>query len=123
MKKLLLALWAVCLAGGITAAELKDMDAEPPAECSLPAESAPIVKKDGEHSSSAEKKQTVAEQKKAFKARQKRIKKLVKQYKKAKTAEDKASIKAKLAEEVSAGVDAGTCLCKGPHRRRTRKFG
>ena len=69
MKKLLLALWAVCLAGGITAAELKDMDAEPPAECSLPAESAPIVKKDGEHSSSAEKKQTVAEQKKAFKAR------------------------------------------------------
>ena len=47
MKKLLLALWAVCLAGGITAAELKDMDAEPPAECSLPAESAPIVKKDG----------------------------------------------------------------------------
>ena len=112
MKKLLLTLWAVCLAGGITAAEFKDIEVEPPAECSLPAESAPIVKKDGGHLSSAEKKQTVAEQKKAFKARQKRIKKLVKQYKKAKTAEDKASIKAKLAEEVSAGVDAGLAYVK-----------
>lgn len=112
MKKLLLALLAVCLSGGITAAELKDMDAEPPAECSLPAESAPIVKKDGGEPVLAEKKQTVTEQKKAFKARQKRIKKLVKQYKKAKTAEDKASIKAKLAEEVSAGVDAGLAYVK-----------
>ena len=62
MKKLLLALLSVCLSGVITAAELKDMDVEPPAECSLPAESAPIVKKDSGEPALAEKKQTVAEQ-------------------------------------------------------------
>ena len=111
MKRLLFVLLSVCLAGGITAAELKDTDAGTPAECSLPAESAPAVKKTDEKPAPTEQKQTPAEQKKAFKARQKRIRKLVKQYKKAKEA-DKPAIKAKLAEEVSDGVDAGIAYVK-----------
>lgn len=111
MKRLLFVLLSVCLAGGITAAELKDTDAGTPAECSLPTESAPAVKKTDEKPAPTEQKQTPAEQKKAFKARQKRIRKLVKQYKKAKEA-DKPAIKAKLAEEVSAGVDAGLAYVK-----------
>ena len=111
MKRFLFVLLAFCLVGSVTAAELKDTDAGTPAECSLPAESASVAKPEEKAPAPAKQKQTAAEQKKAFKARQKRIKKLVKQYKKAKES-DKAAIKTKLAEEVSAGVDAGLAYVK-----------
>ncbi len=56
-------------------------------------------------------KQTPAEEKKAFKNRQKRIKKLVKQYRKASQSE-KPAIKAEIAEVVSQSVDAGVAHVK-----------
>ena len=56
-------------------------------------------------------KQTPAEEKKAFKNRQKRIKKLVKQYRKASQSE-KPAIKAEIAEVVSQSVDAGVAYVK-----------
>ncbi len=52
-----------------------------------------------------------AEQKKALKARQKQVKKLIKQYRKASEAE-KPAIKAQLAEVVSASVDANLAYAK-----------
>lgn len=56
-------------------------------------------------------KQTVAEEKSAFRARQKKIKKLVKQYKKA-SEEQKPAIKAELSQVVSQSVDAAVLYVK-----------
>ncbi len=85
-----------------------EQEAAPAAVCNLPKD-APAVT-----AGSAVQTQptlTPAEQKKAFKARRKQIKKLVKAYRKA-SAEEKPAIKAQLEKLVSDSVDAGMVYVK-----------
>lgn len=107
MKKIMLSLFAFCLCSAGFAAQPADTAASDPVNKEETAAApvtpaAPQAKKDN---------LTTAEQKKAFKARQKRIKKLVKQYRKASEAE-KPAIKAQLSEVVSQSVDAGMAYVK-----------
>ncbi len=104
MKKILLLILLVALFVPAFA-ETDLVEVGEPAECNLPVET--VAKK----TAPEQKILTPAEQKKQFKARRKLIKKLVKAYRKAPEAE-KPAIKAKLAEVVSQGVDAGLAYVK-----------
>lgn len=104
MKNAFLAVVLLGLTGTLFAQELKEVDGVAPAECSLPADSAPKAQP------SAEAPQVVFESrrqaKKAFKKRRKQIRKLVKKYRKA-SAQEKPAIKAQLYAVVSEGMDKG----------------
>ena len=88
MKKIYIVLTAVLLAG-------MALQAQQPQEQRAPQGRLPVYM------------QPDKEQRKAFKQRGKQIRRLVKQYRKAKSSEEKAAIKEQLAQLVSQATDAG----------------
>ena len=103
MKKIILPL---LLCGVCSAAFAADKTAE----ATQPADAQAAVQLEQPNPSKTPKR-TPAEQKKAFEARRKLVKKLVKQYRKA-SDEQKPAIKARLAEVVSESVDANLAYVK-----------
>ncbi len=105
MKNAFLAVVLLGFTGGLFAQELKEADGAAPAECSLPADSAPKAQTPAEAAPQAVF-ESRRQAKKAFKKRRKQIRKLVKKYRKA-PAQEKPAIKAQLYALVSEGMDKG----------------
>lgn len=105
MKRLLSLLVLGWLACGVQAQALKET--EPEAPCNLPKETQSAVAQP-----QTEKTALPQDTYKRFRARNKQIRKLTRQYRKAKTAEKKAQIKAQLLQIVSEATDEGLVWSK-----------
>ncbi len=104
MKKLLSLLVLGWLACGVQAQTLKET--EPEATCNLPKETQTVAQPQTEKTALPQ------DTYKRFQARNEQIRKLTKQYRKAKTAEKKTQIKAQLLQIVSEATDEGLVWSK-----------